>query len=371
MLLHFAQGNTLMKNINIKLLSALLFLPVLSTSFAAEQPTAQDLVGKFYVGLHGALMSPDDDRVEYLNTTFEDAYGLGAEVGYRYSPEVEFRFSYTDFTYELDNGYPDETGSAMSIDALYFINQKNLYLLGGLNNLDIEKTEVSANLGAGYRYFFNEKLASYIEGKAHYQFDESYIDYTAQVGIAYFFGTTSQKAVSQPAPTPANNTSSMKAAPVDIDSDKDGIFDRFDECESTPTSDKVDDKGCTLFTEKTLTQRLLINFDNNQSVIKPAYYGDVEKLAKFLKTYPNVDVTIAGHSSSQGSSKYNQTLSQKRAESVVELLTNKYGIEASRLDAQGFGETKLINLENTQEAHNENRRIEALVKAQKSIPVKK
>lgn len=365
-----------MKLFKLKALSALLLIPSLSVTQAAEQPKAEDLVGKFYVGLHAAMMSVDDDRRDWMNTDFDGGDGFGAEVGYRFSPEVEFRFSYTDLSFDRDDNAPDDSGSAMSIDALYFINQKNLYLLGGLNNLDIENTDISANLGAGYRYYFSKNLAAYAEGKGHYQFDENYVDYTAQIGLTYFFGGSNKSsAVTKPAPTQAAKpqSSPAKVIPVvaDLDSDKDGILDSQDKCANTPTTDKVDENGCTIFAKETLTQRLLINFDNNQSVIKAEYYDDVERLAGFLKQYPNVNVTIAGHTSSQGSAKYNQTLSQKRAEAVVALLTSKYGIAPSRLDAEGFGESQLVNLDNTQKAHNENRRIEALVKVQESVPVKR
>lgn len=358
-----------MKNFKVKALSALVFLPAFISINATEQPNANDLVGKFYAGVHAALISPDSDRRDWNNTDFDSGEGLGGEVGYRYSPEVEFRFSYTDFNFDRDNNAPDDGGSAMSIDALYFVNQKNVYLLGGINNLDIENTDISANVGAGYRHYFAENFAAYIEAKAHYQFDDSYKDYTGQIGLMYFFGSTPKAPVAKPAPT--QMTESSIPASTEIDSDNDGVFDSQDNCANSPKTDKVDNNGCTVFSEERLTQHLVINFDNNKSDIKSQYYDDIEKLAVFLKQYPKVNVTIAGHTSSQGAAEYNLTLSQKRAEAVVAILESKFDIASGRLTAEGFGESQLINLGNTQKAHNENRRIEALVEVLENTPVKR
>lgn len=359
------------KLITTSLASSLLIVPALFHVNAFEQPAANDLVGKLYGGLHVVLMSADDDRLDSLvpSTDFDGGDGFGVEVGYRYSPEIEFRLAYTDLTFELENGHSDEDGSALSLDTLYFINQKNLYLLGGLNNLDIENTDISANVGIGYRHYFNNNFAVYLEGKGHYQFDDNYMDYSTQIGLTYFFGDVSSSPVAQVKEQPPVQAIPAKSIQAPLDSDKDGIVDAQDDCVNTPMEDKVDANGCTIFSEEKLTQRLLINFGNNLSVIEPEYYDDIERIARFLTKYPQVNITIAGHTSSQGSASYNQTLSQKRADAVVTLLVEKYNVEAQRLMAVGYGESKLINTANTSAAHEENRRIEALVEVKSSVPV--
>lgn len=353
------------------LLSTLILLPSFMSTQAAEQPSAESLVGKYYGGLHGTLMSADDDRVDFLNTNIDGSYGIGAEVGYRYSPEVEFRFSYTDYEFDLDDGYSDEDGSAWTVDTLYFLNQKNLYLLGGLSLLDVKSSKFSANLGAGYRYYFKEHFAVYAEGKGYYQFDHDYVDYVAQIGLTYFFGGSNKAPVKQPTAAPAPAPVAAATAAVALDSDKDGVLDTEDSCSNTPMSDKVDEKGCTVFAKKVFTQRLLINFDNNTDVIKPKYHDDIAKVADFLKQYPNVNITIAGHTSKSGSAEYNLKLSQKRANAVVALLESKYGIASNRLTAKGYGESQLINLSDTAQAAEENRRIEAIVEVQNSVPIER
>ena len=360
-----------MKNFKLSVLASALFFTAFSN--AAEQPQAQDLVGKFYGGAHYSLIKPDEDRLKGINDDFELGDGLGIEFGYRYSESTEFRLAFTDLDIKFEKA-ADKTGDTLSFDVLYFPTQQNAYVLGGVNNLDIGNSEVTANLGLGYRHYFSERLAAYAEAKAHFHFGDSWIDQSAQFGLIYFFGDSAKpaKKAALVAPKKAAPVAPAKVAPVAAapkDSDKDGVIDAKDKCASTPMNDKVDASGCTIFTEETLSQRLLINFDNNQAVVKKEYYDEITKIANFLKKYPHTSMTIAGHSSSQGSAAYNLTLSQKRADAVVAVLVNDFGIKQSRLTAKGYGETLLINPENTAAAHKENRRIEANVSVTQKIKV--
>ncbi|HTP63819.1 MAG TPA: OmpA family protein [Geobacteraceae bacterium] len=108
-----------------------------------------------------------------------------------------------------------------------------------------------------------------------------------------------------------------------------------------------------------LCMELHIKFDTDKSVIKPAYYKEVERVADFMKKYPQVKGTIDGHTDNVGTAKYNVGLSMRRANSVVKMLVDKYGIDSSRLTANGYGETKPIASNKTKEGRQKNRRIEA------------
>lgn len=366
-----------MKKFNLTSLTSALLLSLTAHNVAAnEQPAAADLVGKMYGGVHYSLNKPDEDRINGFNNDFEVGDGFGLEFGYRYSEDTEFRFSYTALTIEFEEATTfDDDGKALSIDALYFPNKANFYLLGGLNSLNILETELSANIGLGYRHYFSERFAAYTEAKAHYQFDNEFIDQSAQIGLIYFFGETkktapkAQKAELAPA-------APKKATPIAVveapkDADQDGVLDQNDKCLSTPISDKVDASGCTIFTEETLSQRLLVNFDNNKAVVKAEYNSEIAKVAKFLTTYPHTNMTINGYTSTQGAAAYNLSLSQKRADAVVTVLVNDFNIDADRLTAVGHGETSLLNTANTKQAHEENRRIEANVSVTKRVKVTK
>lgn len=87
-----------------------------------------------------------------------------------------------------------------------------------------------------------------------------------------------------------------------------------------------------------------------------------DKLYKLMKEKSNVRIEISSHTDSRGSSASNQDLSQRRAQSVVNYLVSK-GINRSRLVAQGYGETRLVNgckdgVECSEADHQKNRRTE-------------
>ncbi len=140
-----------------------------------------------------------------------------------------------------------------------------------------------------------------------------------------------------------------------IDSDEDGVPDYLDRCPNTPQGYKVDKNGCFI------SATLKINFEFNSTEIDPKYYPEIEKFAKFLKLNPNVKVEIQGHTDSVGSDKYNLILSQKRAEAVRNLLIKKYGINPNRLTAKGYGESKPVASNLTEEGRAKNRRVEAVI----------
>ncbi len=102
----------------------LLGLSLISSSIiASEQPTAESLVGKVYLGGHGMYMKTDEDRLlnGNMNSSIDHASGGGAELGYRASEFFETRMSYTHFkpVAELNN-YDVPSGSSTALDLLYF-----------------------------------------------------------------------------------------------------------------------------------------------------------------------------------------------------------------------------------------------------------
>ncbi|MBU2895070.1 OmpA family protein [Colwellia sp. D2M02] len=349
------------------LLPSLLALTISSTLVlpfyaAADQPNAIDLVGKVYGGVHVMHIETDHERLMTADPKSSLDYGNGAgvEVGYRWLPSTEFRFSYSQFNLESRNSaYAASDGSAASVDMLYFPTEKNFYLLTGVNSLDIEQSQISANIGAGYRHYLNERMALYFETKAHYQFSEHYDDLTAQLGFVYFFGGDNK---SQAAPA---------AAAVILDADNDGVEDSRDNCANTPIIDKVDAKGCTVFINDKLSIELLVAFDNNQAIVKPEYHTEIQAMADFLIANPETKITIEGHASTPGIDSYNKNLSQQRADAIVKILVNEYHINESRLTAIGYGESRLINTANTEAAHAQNRRIMATVSVNKRTAIKR
>ena len=364
----------------VKSVLALLVTGAVSTSvMAANAPKGEDLEGRMYGGIHALYLDADNDRkaTPDVNSTISDASGAGLEAGYRFSPKWEGRLAYTDLM-NVDtksSAFSADDGSMTSFDMLYFPSAQNFYGLGGFSLIDLEDEDLSLNLGGGYRHYFNDRFAMYLEGAGHYQFDANMKDLTAQLGVIYFFGGKSKAPAKAAAPVKEAAAVTTAAAvapkPAVKDTDKDGVVDSDDLCANTPMSDKVDSEGCTIFTEKTATLELVINFDNNKSVVKDEYYGELARAAKFMSTYPHVNLVIEGHTSSKGSAAYNKSLSQKRADAVRKKLITNFSIDADRLTAIGYGEERLLDTSDTSAAHTTNRRIHAVVETQVKEAVKR
>ncbi|WP_286235120.1 OmpA family protein [Thalassotalea sediminis] len=344
-------------------------------TFANEQPNAEDLVGKNYLGAHGIYIKTDDDRLitNSPNSSLDHGSGVGVELGYRFSADFEARLSYSYINLDTEkDGYDVSSGTNAALDLLYFPYQKSFYVVTGANFLDVDHSDLSAGVGAGYRHYLSENAAVYVEGQGLYQFDNDYTDFISKIGFVYYFGDVSSKAAAPAAkPNKPANKAKPQQAKLPLDSDKDGVADAVDKCKNTPVTDKVNSVGCTLFMEREKVMELLVNFDHDAYAVKPNALPEIERAANFLKQYPHVSITINGHTSSLGDAKYNQGLSQKRAQAIVDILVNDFAIDANRLSAEGHGESELLDTANTAAAHAKNRRIEARIVGKTKTAVKR
>ncbi len=145
-----------------------------------------------------------------------------------------------------------------------------------------------------------------------------------------------------------------------IDSDKDGVIDSLDKCPNTPAGATIDKDGCM---HQKITINLNVEFDFNKYVGKDKYNNEIKKVADFMKEFPKTTAAIEGHTDNVGTAAYNNRLSKNRADSVRQYLINNFGINASRLTATGYGLTKPIASNDTEEGRQKNRRVEAILQA--------
>jgi OOP family OmpA-OmpF porin len=102
---------------------------------------------------------------------------------------------------------------------------------------------------------------------------------------------------------------------------------------------------------------LYINFETGKSAIKPESQPIVDQLSAMLKQNPTLKINIEGHTDNVGGDIANQQLSESRAQSVMNALISK-SIEVSRLKSKGWGQSKPITDNNTEEGRAKNRRVE-------------
>ncbi len=106
--------------------------------------------------------------------------------------------------------------------------------------------------------------------------------------------------------------------------------------------------------------RSTIHFESDSDRIRPESMKLLEELARILNTCPKTRVLIAGHTDATGSATYNQSLSERRAAAVGKALV-KLGVSASRFTAVGYGETRPVADNDTEEGWAKNRRIEFII----------
>ena len=173
--------------------------------------------------------------------------------------------------------------------------------------------------------------------------------------------------------TPAGVKVDRDGCPLDTDGD--GVPDYLDKCPGTPAGVKVDRDGCPppvvqkaapqakSAIEAAIVEKgrvtLNVEFDFAKSTIRKGEQADIGELAAVMKKYADLKILIEGHTDNVGSAKYNQKLSQQRADAIKKNLVDKYGIEASRLGTKGYGLTKPIASNATKEGRQKNRRVEA------------
>ena len=146
------------------------------------------------------------------------------------------------------------------------------------------------------------------------------------------------------------------------DSDGDGVWDGIDQCPNTPRGVEVDAKGCpvrkALFEPNKRTLVLEgVQFEFKSAKLTSDSYAVLDRVVLGLQDWPEIRVEVAGHTDSKGSNEYNLDLSDRRAKAVRDYLVSR-GIDRSRLEAKGYGESEPIASNDTDAGRTKNRRVE-------------
>ena len=185
-----------------------------------------------------------------------------------------------------------------------------------------DKTRFAFDYGVGLKYFVTDSIAIRGDIRHVLAIGSLFNDLEATLGIAFYFGGKKEE--------------EMKKAP-----------------EAAPVIEqKLLGEG---------RAKLDIEFDFDKSNVRPQYHDEIKQVADFMVKYPDTKVAIEGHTDSIGSNEYNQKLSERRANSVKNYIIDNFGIDAKRLRAEGFGETRPIADNKTDEGRQRNRRVESVL----------
>ena len=208
----------------------------------------------------------------------------------------------------------------------------------------------SLDINVGVKYFFSNNWMAKFEAIAidTKQFNR---DIAIGISVGYVFGTPARSSAVIPSP----------ALVAPADSDGDGVDDNTDNCSNTKMGLAVDNIGCVILDKVQRRENLAVLFDTDMSEIKGEYQNEIEDFAEFMREYNSIPATIEGHTDSDGTADYNQALSEQRANAIRTELIMRYGISASRLTAEGFGESRPTSTNSTAAGKAMNRRIEAAV----------
>ncbi|MDO4450557.1 MAG: OmpA family protein [Moraxella sp.] len=238
-----------------------------------------------------------------------------------------------------------------------------------------ESKDTIGNIGLGARYLINDALAVRGEVRGVHNFDNEWWEGQALAGLEVTLGGRLGKAapaVVAPVVEPVAPVQIIED--VVVDSDMDGVADHLDACPGTPRNVVVDARGCPVERQisEELRMELRVFFDRDKSNIKPQFREEVAKVAEKMREFPNATAAIEGHASKdskRSNARYNQRLSEARANAVKSMLSNEFGIAPNRLSAVGYGFDRPIAPNDTNENKALNRRVYAVIQGAKVTSV--
>lgn len=278
---------------------------------------------------------------------------FGGSVGYFLTDDVSLNLSYGEYHDMRSNDRESTTsgrknikGSLSSLDAVYHFGTPGVglrpYVSAGMGHQSISNLTprtgrdhtTFANIGAGAKYYFTENVFAKASVDGVHGFDNHQSEWMAGVGVGVNFG-------GRGAPVAAPVAAPVEPAPAPVEPVV------YEEVEAEPVRVELD-----------------VKFDFDKANVKQDSYSDIENLAEFMKQYPQTATTVEGHTDSTGNAAYNQKLSERRAGAVRDTLVNQFGVEASRINAVGYGKERPVADNATSEGRAINRRVEASVEAQ-------
>ncbi len=235
------------------------------------------------------------------------------------------------------------------------------YLVAGtgavLNDVDPDDQDgVSGygNLGAGWRFapVSDWGIRPRVDLRGVYDsFDSGQLDVMLGLTLEIAAGRETEKLV---------EVEKIIEVPVVIDGDGDGVPDAADRCKDTVGGAKVEPDGCVHKAQVVVLPN--IEFALDRAELAPAGREVLDTVVRFMNDQPEIELGIRGHTDATGGELYNLRLSQARAAAAMAYLVEK-GIAARRMRSAGYGETRPLASNETEEGRERNRRVELNIRA--------
>jgi len=312
----------------MRLFVIIALLALSTTAFAQIRPGAWNIGPLFGVGTFEGNQDLDNAPVVGIRGGYDFTKNWGVEATVNWIPT---RYNYdANRQFGIDKGDSHTNVYNYRIEGIYnfaltSIPQLVPFLAVGVGGQTIDycgthpgekdRTRFAPDWGGGLKYFLTENLAIRGDLRHVIAIGSAYNDLEATLGMAFYFG--GKKEAPAPPPEPEKE-----------------IFDK-----------KV---------------RLNIEFDFDKSDIRPRYHDELKKVGDFMNKYPDVNMAIEGHTDSIGTEEYNQRLSERRVQSVKNYIVEKFNIDGKRIKATGYGESRPIADNSTEEGRQRNRRVEAV-----------
>lgn len=378
------------------LLCAALALPAQAADDEAAKPSKHR--PGWYVAPMAMQYKVDSERRTDDGTGF--AFGLGhrGDIG-------ALELSYLSVKLDPENSADSQaelTGYALTLLAGPYGDRPILSNIFGLIGFGVLRREdhprftendgtIFADVGLGYLHPFSLKgwdLAVRAEARYRHDVQQSprpdgvpgaFKDTVFNVGLQLGLGRDPEPLppLAEPAPEPV-------AAAASADDDQDGVANDLDQCPGTAAGTAVDGTGCAAPLAKCEsdgtnfalegckvgdTLALIgVNFETNQAELQAGASAILDAAATALSARPELKVEVGGHTDNIGEDSYNQSLSQRRAETVRAYLVEK-GVGTERLGAVGYGEASPLTSNDTNEGRASNRRVELKVVDSIAAPV--
>lgn len=333
-------------------------------------------------GLGITELDPDTNNTGYSVADERDT-GFKLFGGYDFSDRFAVEGFYTDLgSAQISSSFPSQPDGAIDYSTLgasalwyFWRNGENkgndlrkglqAYAHGGLsfinNSSSVNYTQdnsVQVQYGAGLEYGLNNGIALRA-GIDLYDKDAGMVF----VGVMKRFGTKSKrKVIVEPEPVIEPVVEPVVEQVIivpevivvaDIDSDKDGVIDRLDECADSPADMKVDAQGCSIIA----IELDGVTFESKSFELTAESKIILDEAVVTISASPELQIEVQAHTDYKGSGKLNLQLSEQRALSVKAYLVSK-GVNENQLTAKGYGESQPIADNKTEEGRAKNRRVE-------------